>query len=690
MQLGEEPAWSDADLLARHWATAVRNTSFVAMDAAGLHAFLRRLVDRLYAGALDENAGREIGAALVAAHFTRVESLERSITVLAGALPAVHSGAVLAGVAAGYAEALREVTRAEQQRIIAAALRARADADDARWASEARFATVFAEAPIGIAVGALDGTILEVNRSLCEMLGYTPEQLRSLPVTAMRHPLDAPGTWESFTALINGDRRDLRVEKPYYRADTSELWADIVVSVIRDKHGTAQLWLAMLEDITERHDLQARLRHQALHDPLTGLPNRTLFFEQLEGILVAARPTDRLGLCYLDLDGFKAVNDTLGHDVGDELLKIIGTRLGELAGNATLVARTGGDEFVLLIEGAESIDAMVIAEKALASVRIPVLLGNQSVAVSASIGVVDGPVGQSTAADLMKAADTTLYWAKSQGRNRVALFDADRHTREVTRYELTASLPDAWLRGELYLDYQPLVWLRDDRLVGVEALVRWNHPRWGTLGPDHFISLAEENGLIDQLGLWVLTQACEQAARWRAEFPDRPVLMSVNLAPHQVKNPQLVTDLAALLTRTGMPPELVQLELTESAVMASAGVPLATLHALAALGCRIAIDDFGTGYSNLAYLRTLPVHAVKLAGPFVAGLRAGVADPADRAIVDTLIKLSHTLDLSVTAEGVETDTQANALRKLHCDLAQGYHYGQPVSPETISILLAKG
>ncbi len=564
------PAPPTADTLAHAWAQAIRDTSFVDMNFAQLLEFLRRLAERLL-GPAAERAPRAVGAALVEAHFTRVESLERTVEVLSRQLPPAQAGPVVAGVATGYADALRELTRAEQQRIITAALVARRTAEDARWASEARFAAVFAEAPIGIVVSTVDGELLEANGCLCDLLGYQREEFVKLAPAQLAHPDDPVGLAEYYAELVAGSRDYFRTEKPFFRADGTVVWTDMVVSLIRDQHGFPRYVLGMLEDITERYDLHLRLRHQAQHDLLTGLPNRSRFFQELEGILSAARPSDRLGLCYLDIDGFKAVNDTLGHDVGDELIRTIGGRIGELGAGTTIAARTGGDEFVLLVPGADHRIAVEVAERALAAVRVPAKLRGQSVAVSASIGVVAGPVGRATAADLMRAADTTLYWAKSQGRNRVALFDADRHIREVTRYELTAALPDALAREEFFLEYQPLVRLRDERLVGVEALVRWRHPRWGVLGPDHFIGLAEEHGLIEQLGAWVLAQACAQAAQWRTGFPDRPLTMSVNLAPHQVRAAELPDRLAGLLGRTGVPPELLQLELTESDLVGQAG-----------------------------------------------------------------------------------------------------------------------
>jgi diguanylate cyclase (GGDEF)-like protein len=433
----------------------------------------------------------------------------------------------------------------------------------------------------------------------------------------------------------------------------------------------------MVEDVTERRALQNRLRHQAQHDPLTGLPNRTLFFERLGAAL--GRGSAELGVCYLDLDGFKAVNDTLGHDVGDELLRTVASRLTtELAHDGHLVARMGGDEFVVLVErSAGTSDVLAVAERALEAVRTPVKLAGHELTVSASIGVVEREAGTTNVAELMKAADTTLYWAKADGRNRIALFDADRHALEVTKYELSSAMPAALERGEFCVEYQPLVCLGDGRISGVEALVRWNHPRFGKLGPDRFIGLAEETGLIVQLGRWVLREACLQGARWQAARPDGSPVISVNLAVRQVRDPSIVDDVADVLAETGLAPASLQLELTESAVMGTAGEPLDSLHALAALGVQIAIDDFGTGYSNFAYLRDLPVHGLKLAGSFVAGLRpADAPDPVDQQIIAAVINLAHALGLRVTAEGVETAEQASRLKDLGCDTAQGWYYAE--------------
>jgi diguanylate cyclase (GGDEF)-like protein/PAS domain S-box-containing protein len=673
-----------AERLAQHWARAIAWTSFVSMTTSELAVHLAgpatRLLDALTAEKPDPRPAQEIGAGLVAAHFTQPASLDRTLVVLDEQLGAYAEsigrgsrlGLLQGALAAGYAQALRERTLSEQEDIYAAALAARIEAEEARIASDARFQAVFAEAALGIGIAALDGRLLEVNRALCAMFGYTRDQFLALPAGAFV----PPGGLH--------DRDHYRTERPYRRADGGRIWTDLVVSLIRGRDGTPLYAVAMVEDVTERRSLQQQLRHQAMHDPLTDLPNRTLFFERLTGALITPEPDARVGVCYLDLDGFKAINDTLGHDAGDELIRTVARRLASRL-TTRLVARMGGDEFVVLVERVASTAELVeVAEAALAAVREPVHLGGHVLNVSASVGVVDRPVEGTDAAELMKAADTTLYWAKADGRDRWAIFDADRHASDVSRYRLSGQLPEALARREFFVEYQPLVRLDDAVVIGTEALVRWRHPELGVLGPNRFIELAEETGAIDPLGRWVLTEACRQAQEWRQTHP---FLMSVNIAVRQIRDEGFVDAVKQVLAETGLEPEALQLEVTESSVMGSAGQPLRTLHALAELGVRIAIDDFGTGYSNLAYLRDLPVHALKLAGRFMAGLRApGGPDQTDQEILSALIGLAHKLKLTVTAEGVETAAQAAALRELGCDTAQGWHYGRAVPPEEVDLV----
>jgi diguanylate cyclase (GGDEF)-like protein/PAS domain S-box-containing protein len=682
-----------AERLARAWARAINGTSYVPMSKKELQTYLTGLASQLIiavtAETFEPSIGYDVGASLVKAHFTQPASLDRTVCVLTEHL-GDRALALQGALAAGYAQALRERTLAEQEEIRAAAMLARTEAESARWASEARFQAVFAGAVIGIVIADVGGRIVDVNKTICDMLGYTPEEFRQLRLDEFIHPDDAPGVWDAHREMVRGEREHFRLEKPYYRKDGQAVWTDLVVSLIRDPDGRPKYIVTMVEDITERHVLQTRLRHQALHDPLTQLPNRTLFFERLGQIIDDADDDARIGVCYLDVDGFKMINDTLGHDMGDYLLLAVARRLhASVSGPGQLVARMGGDEFVVLVERSVGTDELVgIAEKALAAVREPVQLGAHEITVSASVGVVERPAHATSATELMKAADTTLHWAKRDGKNRWAMFDAERHAHEVTKFELSASLPAALERGEFLVEYQPLVRLADETVMGVEALVRWRHPKLGLLGPDRFIEMTEETGLIVPLGQWVLAEACRQAAEWQADYPDCDLVISVNLAVRQVRDPAIVEEVSAILAETGLDPGSLQLELTESAVMGTGGQPLETLHELARLGVRIAIDDFGTGYSNLAYLRNLPVHSLKLAGSFVAGLRPDDSpDPIDTKIVAALIDLAHALDLTVTAEGVETPQQAARLRALGCDTAQGWHYATPGTPEQVVALL---
>jgi len=437
--------------------------------------------------------------------------------------------------------------------------------------------------------------------------------------------------------------------------------------------------------------MHLNLRHQATHDPLTGLPNRTLFFEHLEEILGTADPDARVALCYLDLDGFKEVNDTHGHVVGDKLLIAVAERLAQVATRpGRLVARMGGDEFVMLLaDGSDAASATDAADEILDALRRPITFDGREMSVSASVGVVEHSIGGAHPTELVRAADITLYWAKNEGKGRWALFDADRSASEITRYTLSAALPGALERGEFTVDYQPIVELATGRVRAVEALVRWRHPDFGLLKPDRFIGLAEETGVIVPLGRWVLEQACAEAAKWPGAEGGPPPAVNVNLAVRQTHDRHLVEEVRKTLEITGLSPHRLVLEITESAVVGTEDGSLHVLQELAAHGVRIAIDDFGTGYSNLAYLRQLPAHIVKIDASFTAGLRAGSADShVDEQIVAALVTLAHGLGMTVTAEGVEDSEQAARLAALGCDAAQGWYFARAVPPDQLSGLLA--
>jgi diguanylate cyclase (GGDEF)-like protein/PAS domain S-box-containing protein len=704
----DAPAVLGVRSFAEAWAAAISGTSYVPMSGAEIVNLLTELTVDLVAALHSEpfrtDPAHDAGGKLVRAHFTGASTLDRTVQVLGERLLAelqLAADPALSGriaklqgaLAAGYADALRDRTLAEQEAIRGAVLNARDQAEAALRASEAKFRAMFTDAAIGIGIADMQGRVLDLNEALVKMTGTTREQALGNSVRNYIHPVDADeGRWDPFEQVLRGELDHFKVEKRLVRPDGSAIWVYVTSSLARDAEGTPLFQVAVMQDVTERHALQERLRYQATHDPLTGLPNRVLFLERLNAVFDAFDAADtRVGLCYLDLDGFKVINDSLGHDVGDRLLVAVAGRLNDaISGSGRLLARMGGDEFVVLVEDTTCVEEVVsIARMVLESLRPPVRIAGHELSVSASIGVVERPV-RGVAADLMRDADITQYWAKADGRARWAVYDSERNASEVARFALSAAMPAAMEREEFYVDYQPLVRLGDERIVGVEALVRWQHPAFGRLGPDRFIDLAEETGLIVPLGRWVLQTACEQAKRWVDLFGDAAPFVSVNLAVRQSREPELVDDVRKVLTETGLPPDQLQLELTESAIMGTADEPLEKLRTLAEMGVRIAIDDFGTGYSNLAYLRHLPVNELKIAGSFVEGLRANDrADPVDAQIVASLVSLAHALGLTVTAEGVETPAQAERLRLIGCDSGQGWLFARPAAAENIDRLLAE-
>ncbi len=688
---------------AHRWADAVTGTSYVPLGTDELVAHLlgltHRLVESLLAPEFDPEPARAVGSDLVAAHFTGTETLSRTVVLLGERLPQMLDGwlpdaatrvtRLTGALAGGYAGALKERTLDEQEAIRNAMLAARRDVERERIVSEARFRAVFTEAAIGIAISDLRGNILEVNPALMRMFRYSAEEFRRRNVREFVHPEDAASIWLAYEQVMSGELDHYHTEKRFFRADGELIWTHLTSSLVRDADGTPSFQVALMEDVTEQKRLQARVEHQSFHDPLTRLPNRALFADHLARVFGEAGPYHRIGLCFLDLDGFKDVNDRLGHDMGDELLVAVAARLARCCGPRQLVARMGGDEFVILVEGSSGPDEVVgLAEDIQGVLRPPVRVGDHELTVTASIGIVERPVTEASAAELMQAADMTLYWAKADGRNRYAVFDPSRNAREMDRLTLSAAMPGAVDRDEFVVEYQPLVALTDGALRGVEALVRWRHPTFGLLGPDRFIGLAEETGVIVPLGRWVLARSCEQARRWRDAFGTDAPFVSVNLAPRQLYEKGLVADVTAILAGTGLDPSSLQLELTERAVMGDEAGPRAALTELHDMGVRIAIDDFGTGYSNLSYLRRLPVTGLKLDGSFADGLRRSEeTDTTDERIVATLVTLAHALDLTVTAEGIETAAQVERLRALRCDAGQGWFFAPASAPERIEAML---
>ncbi|MFE9172640.1 putative bifunctional diguanylate cyclase/phosphodiesterase [Streptomyces kebangsaanensis] len=659
----------------------------------------RRLSGALLARAFDAAEGEAVGTALVDAHCTAPEALSRTLDCLDAYLVLycgeggdqedlrARCSRLQHAMAAGFARALRERALAEQEAIAQAALRAQGVVAQALHASEARFRAVFEGAAIGIGIADLEGNVLQVNGALLRMFGGSEQGLRSRNVRDWTHTEDAPQVWRLYEELVRGEREHYHVEKAFYRPDGTVLWTNLTVSLLRDADGNPQYQLALMEDTTERRLLNLRLRYEATHDALTGLPNRTLFFERLEKALNAGEGR-RFGLCYLDLDGFKTINDSLGHAAGDRLLVEVADRLQACAtAPGEMVARLGGDEFVALTTGAGTRhEADELAARIMNALVAPVRIDGRELTVRGSIGIVEGPVGERSAAEVLRSADITMYRAKSAGGNRFELADPEADARAITRHGLTTALPTALDRGEFFIEYQPLVHLGDGSVRGAEALVRWLHPQHGIIGPDRFIPLAEHTGLIVPLGRWVMEQSVRQAREWRelhAAESAGPPRINVNLSPCQLHHPGLVQDTVEILERTGVRPDSLCLEVTESALIGADDDLLKPLRRLAEMGVDIALDDFGTGYSNLANLRRLPVSILKLDRSFTQSMQQFPADPVDLKIVEGIVALAHSLDLAVTVEGVETGAQAEQLRLLGCDTAQGWYYARPGPPERL-------
>ncbi|WVT99324.1 EAL domain-containing protein [Streptomyces xanthochromogenes] len=562
------------------------------------------------------------------------------------------------------------------------------------------YRAAFNAAHLAMAIVDREGVVVAANDALAELLGTDPASLHDQDAADLVDLAADNRGRHAYHEVLRGARDRFRCTRRLKHPDGHSLWAEVTVAPVPDGSSV----LLSVADISDRRELQARLRHLQMHDPVTRLPNRTLFFERLTAALEASaydgHGTGRIGICYLDLDGFKAVNDTLGHRVGDRLLSAVAGRLTECADQAGyarsgghLVARLGGDEFAVLVEDSTGTEQLAeLARSVLHALQRPFDLAGQRLSVSASIGVVERASAGTTATGLMQAADTTLYWAKADGKARWTLFDPERNAHRMTRQALSSTLRPAVERGEFTLEYQPLVGMADGVVHGVEALVRWNHPQFGMLPPNRFIGIAEEDGSVVQLGQWVLRTACRQARRWQVEHPDvPPVFVSVNVAVRQVWDSDLVADVAEILAETQLAPHLLQLELTESAVMGSAGRPLQALQALSDMGVHIAIDDFGTGYSNLAYLSRLPVSVLKLDGSFVRGFQydegGAHPNPADETIVEALVQLAHRLGLTVTAECVESAEQADRLARIGCDTGQGWLYSRAVTPDRIAKMI---
>ena len=441
-----------------------------------------------------------------------------------------------------------------------------------------------------------------------------------------------------------------------------------------------------LRDITDRKQAEQELSFNAFHDSLTGLANRALFNDRLEHALTrTARTGLDVAVVYLDLDGFKMINDTRGHEAGDRVLREVAARLTSVVRSSDTVSRLGGDEFAILIEGSPGVldEAETLAERVLQSLTVPFIVDLQHVVLSASIGIALGDIA-CNASSMMRDADIAMYRAKTTGKAKWALYEPGMRTAALERLELDSDLHHAVDRAQLRLAYQPIVALESNKLVGFEALLRWDHPALGVVEPDAFIPLAESNGTIVEIGRWVLDEACQTAARWRHAYPAANLTMAVNLSARQIVTAELVEHVADALERSGLPPASLILELTEGVLVQDPNTAAQRLQELRTLGVRLAIDDFGTGYSSLSYLRQFPIDILKIDRSFTNTITDRSHPPA---IVRGLLELAKTLEMETVAEGIELDVQLDSLRDQQCDYGQGFLFAKPLEDADAALLV---
>jgi diguanylate cyclase (GGDEF)-like protein/PAS domain S-box-containing protein len=551
--------------------------------------------------------------------------------------------------------------------------------------------------------------IVYVNEGFCRMTGYAREEV----IGKTPRILQGPKTDRSELDRL---RRQLSLGGPFdgeivnYRKDGSEYVIEWYVVPLRNTAGEITHWMASQRDATERKALEEQLRYQGLHDLLTGLPNRVLFMDRLEHALSLANRNPRLNaVLFVDLDDFKVVNDSLGHEAGDDLLALVAERLRTSLRSEDTVARFGGDEFGILLEDVPAASYVTdIAERIVESMRETFIVKGHELTITCSIGIVLAASSQDPAMELMRKADIAMYKAKREGKERFAwelmrkadiamygakgrgkaryqMFDPGTNTRALKRLGFESDLRRVLEREEFVVHYQPKVSLETGNVLGLEALVRWEHPERGLVPPSEFIPVAEDTGLIVDIGRWVLKEACVQVRRWQDRYPSTsPLRANVNLSARQFHQPDLARDISEILQETELEPQNLELEITETVVMEDARATLAILQTLKSLGVGLAIDDFGTGYSSLAYLKRFSVDTLKIDRLFVAGLGESTED---EVLVAAMIELVHGLDLTAVQEGVETIEQLQRLHEMGCDIAQGFYFSRPLPTEAIGALL---
>jgi diguanylate cyclase (GGDEF)-like protein/PAS domain S-box-containing protein len=564
----------------------------------------------------------------------------------------------------------------------------RLQASEALRESEDRFHLIFNQAAVGLAHVGLDGRWLRVNQKLCAITGYSEQELLNLRFQQHTHPDDLITDLEQIQHLLSGDIQNYSKEKRYIHKDGHFLWVNLNVSLVRDDAGQPKYLISVIEEISQRKRVEGELQHLAHYDALTGLPNRSLLQYRLaQAIAHAKRSGQQMAVIVIDIDHFNHINDSLGQDAGDQILIEIGRRLCSGMRDGDTVARQGGDDFIMVLSDVTDEESVMLSTShMLAELGRPLPIQEHVIYPTGSIGISLYPKDGEDSHTLLKNAESAMYQAQNAGGNNFQFYAQEMNASTLDRLKLEAGLRRALECNEFVLHYQPQLEIETGRIVGVEALVRWQPPGQEAVQPANFIGLAEENGLILPIGLWVLHTACAQSKAWQdAGLPS--IRMAVNISARQFKQLDIVEVVSQALQQTGCSPASLELEMTESVIIENAEAAVTTMRQLNQMGVHLSIDDFGTGYSSLSYLKRFPIGLLKIDQSFVRDI---TTDSDDAAIVKAIIALAHSMKLKVIAEGVENVEQLAFLRQQNCDQMQGYYFSRPLPAAQVESLLANG
>jgi len=559
--------------------------------------------------------------------------------------------------------------------------------EEALRQSEEKYRTILENMQEGYFEVDLDGNITFCNNSMCRFLGYSQEEMIGINNRQLTDKKNAEKLFRAFNEVYQTGEPTKEFDWQIIRKDGTKRFIEASISLRKDSTGKSIGFQGITRDVTERKRNEEKILYMATHDTLTGLPNRLMFSQLINhAIQTAQRYQREFAVLFIDLDRFKAVNDIMGHEAGDQMLQEIATRLKQALRAVDVAARFGGDEFVIFIEEvSDPSHVAIVAQKILTNIIKPITIMGREYRITASIGICMFPKDAEDEQSLMKNADIAMYLAKEEGKNNYQFYSENIKSKSLGRLSIETNLRWALERNELSLHYQAKVDFKTNMITGVEALLRWQNPYLGSVTPIQFIPVAEETGLILSIGRWVIRKVCEQNMAWQRQgLPG--VCIAVNLSPQQLDDDHLIDDIRTALEDSGMAPNLLELEITEGMVMHNPAHTIGVLAKIKNLGVRLAIDDFGTGYSSLAQIKRFPIDTIKVDRSFVHSV---VQDADGKAIIRAMIALSKTLSLTIVAEGVESEDQMNFLKEHACDEMQGYYFSKPIVPEEFADLLRK-